>query len=164
MSDPKYLRWVKRQRCVCQPCASKPEAHHSTAAPAHAPNERAPKLTGRRGKSQKSADYYAFPLCLRHHGQFHRLTGYFDGWDKAKLRDWQTNMSARSRARYDRVRPPKQVRTTWAAPMHRPSDVLAADFIRNNDLEPQLAHDLRALVAEARREGQIEGRSPRKAT
>lgn len=161
MGDPKYLRWVKKQRCVCQPCASKCEPHHSTVAPVNAPGERM-KTSGRRGKSQKSADYYAFPLCPRHHGQFHRLAGFFDGWSKIDLRTWQTRMSAEARARYERAPMPKQVLAVWAAPMRRPSDVLAQDFIRDNELSPQLAYDLQEMLAAARREGAETARAERR--
>jgi hypothetical protein len=101
--DPKYLAWVRKQPCACQPCAARDiEANHSTVAPTYAPGERTPKqLPGRRGKGQKSADYYAFPLCSRHHGQFHRLTGAFAGWSGDELERWQNEQSAAYRALYE---------------------------------------------------------------
>lgn len=103
MSDAAYLAWVRTQACAAQPCATTPcEANHSTVAPTFAPGERQSKqLPGRRGKGQKSADYYAFPLCSRHHGQFHRLVGFFDGWSGEELERWQNEQSATYRERYE---------------------------------------------------------------
>ena len=103
MSDAPYLAWVRTQPCAAQPCAATPcEANHSTVAPTYAPGERQPKqLPGRRGKGQKSADYYAFPLCSRHHGQFHRIVGYFEGWTGAELERWQNAQSALYRELYE---------------------------------------------------------------
>jgi hypothetical protein len=101
--DPKYLAWLRKQPCACQPCAdSQCDANHSTVAPTYAPGERQPKqLGGRRGKGQKSADYYAFSLCRRHHGQFHDVRGYFEGWTSDDLERWQNEQSAAYRARYE---------------------------------------------------------------
>lgn len=159
MADPRYLVWVRKQKCVCQPCASKPDPHHSTVAPTYAPGERLPKQrSGLRGKAQKSADYYAFPLCPRHHGQFHKLTGYFDGWEKVDLRNWQENMSAEARARYERRPKPARQDVRWGRDLKTSLAQAVAEFARELDLSDQKEFDLKRLVERARREGREEER------
>jgi hypothetical protein len=63
------------------PCCGPVEAHH-------AKHERA-------GAKLKSPDATALPLCLRHHNDFHQLSGYFKGWRREQLRDWQRRQSER---------------------------------------------------------------------
>ena len=37
----------------------------------------------------KMPDTATMPLCQRHHREFHDLNGYFKGWTKDRLREWQ---------------------------------------------------------------------------
>ncbi|HEY3499642.1 MAG TPA: hypothetical protein VGK73_33355 [Polyangiaceae bacterium] len=103
MADEKYLAWLRKQPCAMTGQAAPSHPHHSTCAPTYAPGEREPKqLPGRRGKSQKSADYYAFSLSIKAHRQFHDGTGPFAGWSNEERDAWQNEQSARYRAAYDR--------------------------------------------------------------
>jgi hypothetical protein len=38
---------------------------------------------------QKAPDTNAFPICAKHHDEFHRASGYFRYWSKADRREWQ---------------------------------------------------------------------------
>lgn len=87
--DPGYLAWLRAGPCCLagkHPCNGPVQAHHNTSG---------------RGMSQKSSDKRAFPLCMWHHRTFHDLTGYFRGWLKAQIREWQDGHSASYRKRYE---------------------------------------------------------------
>lgn len=163
--DDEYRRFVTAQPCICQPCATPPEFHHMTHAPVYAPGERKPKQRGgARGKGQTAADYYGLALCPRHRGQRHSLKGYFDGWTGEELRNWERAEHARLRRLYEGQAPARS-----ADPAVRPIatnlDVDVANFIQDNDLDPSVAHDLRALIRRAKQQGREEerasGRRPR---
>ncbi|HEX9640592.1 MAG TPA: hypothetical protein VGB13_04690 [Candidatus Krumholzibacteria bacterium] len=112
--DPKYRKFVVKQKCLCQPCASKPEFHHMTGAPNYAPGEQKPKQrVGLRGQSQKAADYYGLPLCPHHHGQRHRLKGFFEGWGRLGLRAWEARHVEHLRAQYEKRTAAKRVTTRY---------------------------------------------------
>lgn len=161
-TDPKYRKFVTQQPCICQPCASKPEFHHMTGAPNYAPGEQKPKQrVGLRGQAQKAADYYGLPLCPHHHGQRHRLKGYFDGWDRADLRNFETNQVEALRAKYERRKSVKIPHTQTVVRLSA-VEVGVRDFVRDNELSPQQRLDLKALVALARKEGRAEGRQERR--
>lgn len=72
-SDEGYLQWVRQQLCAV--CGHKPpnQAHHATGG----------------GMGMKSPDSEAFPLCHKHHREFHDLNGHFAGWTKQDRKDWQ---------------------------------------------------------------------------
>lgn len=78
--DPAYLRRVRALPCCV--CGRHPpsEAHH--------------KVGG--GMGTKNPDTATMPLCTRHHREFHDLNGYFKGWVKEQLRDWQTEQVFRT--------------------------------------------------------------------
>lgn len=65
-------------------CDGPVEAHHHT---------------GHRGMSQKNDDEKTFPLCHRHHMDFHDARGMFRPWSKDARRMWQDQMVAK----YDRI-------------------------------------------------------------
>lgn len=44
----------------------------------------------------KNPDTATMPLCTRHHREFHDLNGYFKGWVKEQLREWQTEQVFRT--------------------------------------------------------------------
>lgn len=102
-SDPKYVAWVRKQACCVTGQPGPSHAHHSTMAPSYAPDEVPSKAIrgARRGRGEKAADYYAIPMSLKTHRQFHDLTGPFEGWDKEQLRAWQDGQVAIHRARYE---------------------------------------------------------------
>ena len=161
--DPKYRKFVTSQPCVCQPCASKPEFHHMTGAPNYAPGERKPKQrVGIRGQSQKAADYYGLPLCPHHHGQRHRLKGYFDRWMRFDLRNWEMAEVESLRAKYERRKSRLIPHTGTVTVVRRsPAEVAADDFIRDNALSGQQIFDLRRLIALSRDEGRKERKQER---
>jgi len=162
--DDEYRKFVVGQPCLCQPCATPPEFHHMTHAPAYAPGEQRPKQArGVRGKGQKAADYYGLALCPRHHGQRHRLSGYFEGWTRTELRNWETAEHARLRRLYEGHAPDRTM-----VRFMKPTSELDADvkrFIETHELSPQAAHDLRCFIERARKMGRAEeraaGRRPR---
>ena len=49
------------------------------------------------GMSLKSSDLDAFPLCTKHHDEFHAGNGYFTFWSKAQKKEWQRQWSAHYR-------------------------------------------------------------------
>lgn len=154
--DAKYRKFIQAELCACQPCASRPEFHHMTHAPTYAPGELRPKQKlGIRGKGQKPADFYGLPLCPRHHGQRHSLSGFFEGWKGSDVRNWELDQVRRLRAKYE-----KRTTTRSVSPgiRLRESDALFKDFVRDNDLSGQQMFDLKALVEQARREGREEER------
>lgn len=73
------------RECDCalvweDPCLGVTTAHHHT---------------GHRGLSRKSNDRRTFPLCAKHHDDFHTGSGYFSGWSKEERRIWQDVMVER---------------------------------------------------------------------
>ena len=98
-----YRAWLLRQPCACAPCVAPVEIHHHTSAPTFAPGEKPPKvIDAKRGKGQRSSDFYGLPLCPRHHtGELHRLKGYFAGWSGEQIRAWQDEQVERLRALYE---------------------------------------------------------------
>jgi hypothetical protein len=105
LADAKYLAWCRNAPCAAQPCVARAEAHHSTVAPTFAPGERQGKqLPGKRGRGQKSADYYAIPLCVTHHQELHMAHGFFEDLD---VEAWQHEQSALHRERYERRATPE---------------------------------------------------------
>ena len=98
--DPDYVNWIRRQPCCCQPCVAQSEAHHSTFGSTQPFDENPSALQRGRGKGQKAHDSWCMPLCLRHHGQIHGLSGFFRDFDAAMLREWQTERVREHRAMY----------------------------------------------------------------
>lgn len=96
--DPGYLAWLRRQHCAVKThpfpgathCQGITEAHHPTGA----------------GMAKKAPDRRAFPLCALHHRPgFH--DGHdptFAGWKRERRNDWQDEMSATYRAKYERTK------------------------------------------------------------
>lgn len=87
-----YRAWLLRQPCACQPCVLPVVIHHSTVG---ATEPHAKSLGGRRGKGQRASDAEGIAVCNRHHANFHDLRGYFEGWEKQQLRDWQNGQVER---------------------------------------------------------------------
>lgn len=96
-SQKAYRAWLLMQPCACQPCVLPVVIHHSTvgATEAHAKS-----LGGRRGKGQRASDAEGISLCNRHHANFHDLRGFFAGWEKQQLRDWQNGQVERLQRLY----------------------------------------------------------------
>jgi len=85
-SQRDYRAWLLRQPCACQPCVAPVVIHHSTVGETE---QHSKSLGGRRGKGQRASDAEGISVCHRHHANFHELRGYFAGWEKQQLRDWQ---------------------------------------------------------------------------
>jgi hypothetical protein len=100
---PEYRAFLMGRPCRCQPCIAPVIVHHNTFGDVHAGDRPLPPkaLGGKRGKGQRASDTEGMSLCHRHHGQLHSLTGYFAGWDKSKLRDWQNAQVAALQAEYE---------------------------------------------------------------
>lgn len=98
-SDEKRLQWVRRQPCAVCGCPGPNHAHHSTNGKAGAGNPKA--LGGRRGRGQRADDTEAISLCLKHHKNLHELTGFFSGYTKNELRDWQDTQVRIHAERYE---------------------------------------------------------------
>ena len=78
MSRFEYLR---TQRCaIGWFCDGPIQVHHHT---------------GGRGRGQKADDSRTFPLCMKHHAEFHNASGHFRDWSKTHRREWQDMMVAR---------------------------------------------------------------------
>lgn len=82
MKGKKHLAYIRTLPCVVgrapdnarvHPCLGDVEAHHPIGG----------------GMGLKTDDFRAFPLCQKHHWQFHSLLGYFKGWDKAQIKEWE---------------------------------------------------------------------------
>ncbi len=77
------LSRTREGACACAgepgfgPCEGTIHAHHHT---------------GGRGRGQKADDERTFPLCWKHHNDFHSATGGFRDKDKAWRREWQDRM------------------------------------------------------------------------
>jgi hypothetical protein len=101
--SPHYVAWVLAQPCALQPCVAATECHHSTNASTLGAGEEpsGKRLGGRRGKGQRGHDDQSFPLCFRHHKQFHDGSGPFAGWDKQERRAWQDQQVRLHRDRYE---------------------------------------------------------------
>jgi hypothetical protein len=85
MKDRAYLAWIRQQPC-CIPgheCVGPIDAHHRTGA----------------GLALKAPDRETMPLCRQGHiNERHALAGYFKGWDKAKVKQWERDMVAHYQA------------------------------------------------------------------
>ena len=78
--DPAHLACIRRLPCCVCGTRRRVDPHHSTAG---------------RAFSRKASDHATMPLCRRHHDEFHGARGHFEGWDRAKRRQWQREMVAR---------------------------------------------------------------------
>lgn len=108
------------------------EAHHSTRG---------------RGVGQKSSDTAAFPLCMRHHAQFHRATGDFAGWDRRARAAFQDAMSSKYRAAYEAEHDAEPAQRPPAAPLvANDPRAIAFQFCRERGLGDQVAFDLERLL------------------
>lgn len=68
-------------RPVAGDCFGPIEAHHRTGS----------------GLALKASDHEAFPLCQKHHRDFHDSKGMFRSWTKQEKKDWQSTMVERYR-------------------------------------------------------------------
>ena len=91
MKDPAHLAKLRGTRCAAHglrsvlkesdPCSGPVEAHHRTGA----------------GLALKASDHEAFPLCQKHHRDFHDSKGMFRSWTKQEKKEWQLKMVERYR-------------------------------------------------------------------
>lgn len=154
--DPTYLQWLRASRCACQPCVSPAEPHHSTNGSTVALRESSSgkQIGGRRGKGQRCNDDQAFPLCARHHRQFHDLSGPFRDWTKQLIRAWQDEQVRIHRARYEAEleQNPSPAPATADAPQQQQPTARGRDWWTSgaNDERAAIARVLRAAAAAAR--------------
>jgi hypothetical protein len=75
----KYLKWIRSLPCDLAGhgvCSGPVDAHHRT---------------GSKGIGQRNHDHQTYPLCRQHHiFERHALKGYFSGWVKAQIRDFES--------------------------------------------------------------------------
>lgn len=114
--DVAYRSFLLTLPCRCQPCVGPVVVHHNTFGEVHVGARPAKAIGGKRGKGQRASDLEGMPLCHRHHGQLHSLSGCFSGWTRAQLREWQnlqvTELRARYEATLDQNQPPTAAATT----------------------------------------------------
>lgn len=98
--DIDYIRFVRKQRCCVVECRSPLliQAHHHTAGTLLPPES--DTRSSRRGKGQRAHDAWAIPLCLKHHAQLHSLSGFFKGYTRLTLGEWQSAQVKALRAAY----------------------------------------------------------------
>jgi hypothetical protein len=87
--DPDRVHWLHSQACACHPCAASPreiEVNHPT---------------NGRGLGQRGSDVNAFPMCGKHHRQFHAGKLFFDGWTRQERAAWQAEQARKYQALYD---------------------------------------------------------------
>lgn len=83
--DAKYLKAIRLQQCALAghgECLGATHAHHAT---------------GGKGLGQKNDDSRTFPLCTLHHTERHSFSGFFQDFDKPRLRAWEAEQVARAR-------------------------------------------------------------------
>lgn len=73
--DPERLEWIRGLPCELRGngCEGRIDPHHRTGA----------------GLALRAPDDNAFPLCRKHHRERHDLRGYFEGWEKARVKLWE---------------------------------------------------------------------------
>lgn len=157
-----YREFLLGEPCCCYPCTGAVVIHHNTFGQTE---QHAKSIPGKRGKSQRASDDEGMPLCNRHHRQLHDLSGYFDGWDKRQLREWQDDQVRRLRniyamrhpdwpasptpagvARRASAKAPDVVKlstvldyiTTWSGKRHLAPDTVQALSDLQNDLKASL--------------------------
>ena len=85
------MGWVKLQMCAVAEecgtfvgCMGDRVAHHA----------------GVHALSRKADDDTCVALCRAHHVQLHERRGYFEGWDRPRMRAWQDALIAVMQRRY----------------------------------------------------------------
>lgn len=72
--DPKHLERLRAMPCALCDAPGPSDAHHATF---------------NRGLSQRGHDHEAFPLCHRHHMDFHNASGAFKEMTHEERDQWQ---------------------------------------------------------------------------
>lgn len=98
-SDERRLAWVRRQPCAVCACPGPNHAHHSTSGQSGVDGPKA--IGGRRGKGQKASDTETIALCIKDHANLHALRGFFSGFTKNELREWQDTQVRIHQERYE---------------------------------------------------------------
>lgn len=75
--DPRHLRFLREMPCALCGIAGPSDAHHATY---------------NRGMGQRGHDHEAFPLCHRHHMDFHNASGAFREMEHDEREHWQRAM------------------------------------------------------------------------
>jgi hypothetical protein len=147
----RYLAFLRAQPCAVQPCVARSEAHHSTNAPAAQHEKSIPGA--KRGKSQRADDAHAFPLCTKHHAEFHDARGFFEGWDRAQRASWQDFQVSFYRGKYESALTLPVLTETPALTPRPTLRQYAEQFAAERELGPQVAFDLQRLLEQLEREG-----------
>lgn len=129
--DPDRVHFLHSQACACHPCPAPPreiEVNHPTYG---------------RGLSQRGNDKDSFPMCGKHHRQFHAGKGYFEGWSREKRRAWQIEQAQKYQGIYDAALARGEVAHS------NPDDKRARTLCRENDVPPQVEFLFVRLVREA---------------
>ena len=86
--DREYCAWIRTQNCLMEghgECSYEMHAHHPQ---------------GGKGLGTRNHDHRTVPLCSRHHTERHSLSGPFNGWDKPKIRSWESTAAESLRRVY----------------------------------------------------------------
>lgn len=121
-----YREFLLGEPCCCYPCRGAVIIHHNTFGQ---PEQHAKSIPGKRGKGQKASDDEGMPLCNHHHAQLHGLSGYFGGWEKRQLREWQDEQVQRLRNIYA-MRHPEPLALPTPAGAARRASTKAPDTVK----------------------------------
>jgi len=117
---PHYAQWIRRQRCAACGGPGPCEPHHAESGTTYDPTGPVPSKSAgpRRGKSQRSHDYFLIPLHSKCHvAHFHGHAGPFEGWTRQQRDDWEGQQVALHRDRYDAEGRPGEPKTAPAMPV-----------------------------------------------
>jgi hypothetical protein len=154
---PHYSQWIRRQRCASCGGPGPCEPHHAESGTTYDPTGPVPSKSAgpRRGKSQRSHDYFLIPLHSKCHvAHFHGHAGPFEGWTRQQRDDWEGQQVAAHRDRYEAEGRPGAPKA--AAP--KPSSAQPA-FAGETASTPVL-RERRRIVAFLRREAAQSHRTP----
>jgi hypothetical protein len=86
--DRDYTEWLRSLPCTLAGhgvCNGALHVHHSQ---------------GRKGLGTRNHDHSGKPLCAGHHTQRHSLSGFFKGFTKPDIREWEEAQAQRLRGEY----------------------------------------------------------------
>lgn len=86
--DKEYTDWLRERGCYLRghgECTGAVHVHHAQ---------------GRKGLSTRNHDHTGKPLCTGHHTERHALSGFFRGFRKYQIRDWEERTAERLRREY----------------------------------------------------------------
>lgn len=105
--DEAYLAWVRLQPCSISRWIDRNEGHvcpstrfYGSSFTCSGPTDPDHKRQGV-GAGKRASDRDAWPVCRRHHGDRHALTGVFKGWTREQMREFIDARIAEANAAYE---------------------------------------------------------------